>query len=682
METLSAVVTYHLPHGLGTNFSEFERPISLAKVYTNRFRNINGGSERRPGMSKLATVAGKPSLTRLHEFVGETGTETLLASDDVGNIYKYDGASWSTCLTGKSNARMISCFADNKLIFCNGTDRNFYTDDAGVTFKELKPYITKGTLATGSSAAAVVDADVSNWIGNTLVANNDIVYNVTKNAYGIVSTVASAKLSITTIGTSGLGAGHAASDQTSGDVYELLDYVDMNIIPDGTGDYDNVGVATSGTTTTVIAVSGIDFSKTEIRTDDFIYNTTRGAISRVGTVSANANLKDSITGQTSGDSLVFLKSAMPITSWVHVHYGRCYYLDSRNQRRVVISAPDDPQDVTTYQKTLDATSYDFSSQSPSGDAIVSMGTFLSYFVATGKKNLYIFQGNTPISDSSSTAVGFTPIATYPNGIASRFGLASNGSSLLHVTIDGLQSISIGYNVYSTNQENISMPIFNDFRTDISSVSNSDDIQISYYHRRRWMITKVGDKCYILNTNPSYQPDGSPQQLQSWHLFTGKWAQQNHYFVRRNGDLLACGANGCVYHMDNGSSTDDGEIISTDLKTAWLRLEEPQITPRIKEGHYIRPIFESSPDLGYTISVRAGLDGLSSDSIVVSAGSTGAIGSAIVGSTPIGGGSYAQTDKYPLRWRGEQAQIEFTTQSSAATDVITAFVLYGNIGGRR
>ena len=135
-------------------------------------------------------------------------------------------------------------------------------------------------------------------------------------------------------------------------------------------------------------------------------------------------------------------------------------------------------------------------------------------------------------------------------------------------------------------------------------------------------------------------------------------------------------------MDNGDSTDLGTPIFTDLKTAWLRMEEPQRTPRIKEGHYIRPIFESSPDIEYTINVLAGLDGLSSDSITVSAGGTGAIGSAIIGTTPIGGGSYAQTGKYPLRWRGEQAQIEFTSQSSAQTDIITAFTMYGNIGGIR
>lgn len=681
---MSVVVTYHMPHGLGTYFTEFDRPISFASLYTNRYRNINGGSARRPGMSVYgsAAVAGKPNLTRLHEFVSDTGSETLFSSDDSGNIYKFSASAWSTSLTGKSDARMISVEADGKLIVVNGVDRNFYTDDGGDTWRDLKALITTGTLAGGSNTTTLVDGNISNWVNNTLVSNNDIVHNVTRGGYAIVSTVASASLTHTTIGTGGNGAGKTTANQTTGDIYELEDYVDMPVILQPTGEYDNIAVLTTGTTSTVIAVSGVDFSTTEIRENDFVYNTTRGAIAHVGSVSAKVNLKETITGQISGDSIALFKSAMPIASWVHVHYGRVYYLDSRNQRRVVISAPDDPQDVTTYQETLDGTSFNFGSLSPAGDAILSMNTFLSYFVAAGKKNLYIYQGNTPISDNSGTTINFTAIATYPNGVASRFGLATNGGELLNITTDGLQSVSIGYNAYSMNQNNISMPIFNDFRAAIANTTDKDNIQTSYYPRRRWLINKIGDNCYVLNTNPSYQADGTMQQLQSWHLFTGLWAQQNHYFVRRNGDLLSCGPNGKVYYMDNGDYTDCGDPIATDLETAWLRLEEPQITPRIKEGHYIRPVFESSPDLEYTISVRAGLDSYSSDSITVSAGYTGAIGSAIVGTTPIGAGTFAQTEKHPLRWRGEQAKIKFTTKSSASEDVITAFSLYGNIAGRR
>lgn len=687
---MTTMVTYRMPtNGLGTDFSEFDRPINFASTYTNRFRNITGGAERRPGMLTFgsAPVPTSPNLTRIHEFVDQYGTETLFSSDDFGNLWVFSSAAgtWSAALTGKSQYRMISAEADNKLLFCNGVDRNFYTDDAGLTFKELKAIITQGTLATGSSAKKVIDGNVSNWIGATLVSNNDIVYNVTKNAYGIVTTVASAALTITAIGSAGdgaTGAGLTTGSQGATDAYQLIDYVDLNVIPDGSGIDDNVGTMTAGTTTSVVAVSGVNFANTQIRLGDIVYNTTRGAIALVGSVSANINLQQAVSGQTTGDAVALFKSAMPIASWIHVHYGRVAYLDSRNNHEVIFSAPDDPQDVTTYQKTLDSTSFSFGTQQPSGDSLISLETFLSYFVASGKRNVYIYQGNTPIQDTSGTTLNFTPIAFYPNGIVSRFGLECNGGDLLHLTVDGLQAINIGYTSFSVNQNNASVPILNTFRNAIAAITNTDNIQLTYYPRRRWLINKVGDQCYVLNTQPSYDQTGQQQNIASWHLYTGAWAQQNHYFVRRNGDLLGCGANGFVYQMDASAATDNGTPIATDLSTAWLRLEEPQITPRIKEGHFIRPVFESSPDIEYTISVIAGLDNFSSDSITVSAGGTGAIGTGVVGTTPIGGGSFAQANKYSLRWRGEQAQISFVTQSSAQDDVITAFTLFGNIAGVR
>lgn len=802
---MSMEVTYRMPsQGLGTDFSQFDRPINFASVYTNRFRNITGGAERRPGMFNFtsASVAGGPNLTRIHEFVDQTGDETLMVSDDSGNLWVLASAntggvgsmtivsggtpnqsalannnivlyfkfsigpppgyggdplyavsaggtdfgqsmpgdnlqilattvvsgaitglgtifspgsgfsigdnftvggfgvgpgslltvnslvnpvanySWNQVLSGKSPVRMISAEANNKLIFCNGVDRNFYTDDAGTTFNELKSLITEGTLSSTSSATAVSDGNITNWIGATLVSNNDIVFNSTINAYGLVTAVASAKLTVTTMGSAGIGAGNATNDQGGGQNYQLIDYVSLNIIPDGGNGKTNVATATSATSPTVIAVSGINFANTEIRQDDFIYNSTRGGIAHVGSVSANVNLKETMTGQVAGDALVFFKSAMPIASWVHVHYGRVYYLDSRNNQRVVISAPDDPQDVTTFQQTLDGSSYQFGTQQPSADAMLSMNSFLSYFVISGKRNLYIYQGNTPIQDTSQTTINFTPIAFYPNGLAGRFGLASNGGDLLHVTVDGLQAISIGYNAFSLNQNNASVPILNTLRNAIAAQTSTDNIQLTYYPRRRWLINKIGDQCFILNTQPSYDQTGQQTTTPAWHLFSGLWAQQNHYFVRRGGDLLACGANGMVYTMDSSASTDVGSTISTDLVTAWLRLEEPQVTRRVKEGHFIEPVFESAPNLEYTINVRAGLDNLSSDSITVSAGGTGAIGSFIVGQTAIGTGSFAQANKFPLRWRGEEFRVEFITQTSATPDIITGFTVLGNVTGRR
>lgn len=678
-------VDYKIPvNGLGSDFSQFERPLSFAEVYTNRFRNITGGAERRPGLSRFSgPVTGSPNLTRLHEWVGVTGTEVVMASDDFGNIYKFNTATsaWSTARTGGSFMRYISGQSQDRLIFVNGTDRNIYTNDGGATFNELKAIITRGVCAGGSGPTTLIDGDISNWVGSTLAANNDIVHNVTLGAYGIVSTVASAALTHTAIGSAATGAGNATRNQASGDQYELIDYVDMNIIPQANGGLDNTATAGTGTTTTVIAVSGVDFSTTEIRLGDFIYNSTRSAIALVGSVSANVNLQQSITAQVAGDALAFFKSAMPIASWVHVHYGRAYYLDSRNQTRVVISAPDDPEDVTTYQQALATTSFNFGSQQPTGDVILTMTTFQGYFVAAGEKNLFIYRGNTPIKDTSSTTIDFTPTAFYPNGVVSRFGLGTNGSDLLHITAEGLQAINIENTNNTTIQNNVSVPIRNEM-LDLIAQTSPNDVQMTFYPRRSWLIAKIGTSCYVLNTNPSYNDAGQLQPVASWHLYTGKWAQQNHYFVRRNGDCLACGQGGLVYNVDSGAATDDGTVIATNLVTSWVRLEEPQKTVRVKQGQYIKPIFESAANIEYTISVVAGWDNYSGDTIVVSAGGGGQIGFAIVGQTPIGSGNFAQANKYPLRWRGEQARLQFQTESSASPDVITGYSLYGDIGGIR
>lgn len=683
-------IEYRVPaNGLGTDFTTNERPLSFAEIYTNRFRNVTGGAERRRGMNRFgAQVVGGPNLTRLHEFVDSQGNETLLTSDDNGNLWAYNAvaSAWASVVSGKSPARMISVESNNKLIFVNGVDRNFYTTDASA-FQEAKGLISTGILAAGTNATTVEDANITNWLNQTEVSNNDIVYNVTLNAYGIVVTLSSAALTTTIIGSAATGAGNATRDSQATDSYQLIDYVGMEIIPNGAGGFINVATAGPGTTPSVVAVSGVNFSQIaiaaadQVKPGDFIYNTTRSALEIIGSVSAAINVTTPVTGQTANDSLVFFKAAMPIASWIHVHYGRTYYLDVRNQDNIVISAPDDPQDVTTYQETLATTSFSFGSEQPTGDVILSMTSFQRFFVASGQKNLYIYQGINPINDTNSTVDDWQPISFYPNGVASRFGLTTNGTDLLHLTVDGLQAVNIGTVTNTTIQNNVSMPI-RETLADLIQNADPNNIQLSFYSRRNWLICKINDSCYILNSYPSYDEAGNQQAKLSWHLFSGKWAQQNHYFVRRNGDLLACGPNGLVYQMDSSATTDDGAVISTDLVMAWVRLEEPQHTLRIKQGFYIRPIFESDPSIEYTINVNAGLDNFSQDSITVSAGGTGQIGSFVIGTTPIGAGGFAQTQKYPLRWRGEQARIEFISSSSASPDIITSFTVFGDLSGTR
>lgn len=677
-------IDYEVPRrGLGTDFSKSERPISYAEAFKNRFINVTGGAERRNGMSQLgSTITGSPNLTRLHEYVDNDGNETLFATSD-NAIFKYNAsaATWSQVRSGLSSSRLLSVQFGNKLIFCNGIDRNFYTDDSGATFKELKAIISRGETNSGSNTTTLRDVEVSAWLTQTNIAVNDLVFNVTLSAYGVITAVSGAEVTHTTIGSAATGAGVATNNQGSGQRYEIIDGVDLNIIPQSDGTLDNVAIATSGTSTTVIAVSGVNFANTEIKVGDFVRNTTRNSVAIVQAVSANINV-NSTTAQTSGDSLIFIKSGMPIASFIHVNFGRLAFIDARNKKRVVFTAPDDPEDVTTFAKTLDSSSFQFGNLQPLGDSLLAIGSFQNYFVAMGSRYVFVYTGITPIQDTNSTTKAFAPIAYYPNGGVSRFGLSSNGNDLLYVSKDGLQGINVGADSNNTIQNNVSFVIRSQIRDAIKN-QNPDDIQITFYPRRSWVLVKVGDTIYNFNNSPILNEQGALEANGSWSVFDGLYSQLNHYFVRRNGDLIACGANGRVYNLDESNQfTDAGQVITTELKTAWLRIEDPERSVRVKDGRYLKPIFESGGGLSYTINAVAGWDSFSADSIQVIASGSSLVGSAIVGDATVGGSVGVQTQKVPLRWRGEEVQLTFTTATSAGPDVITGFSIYGNIFGRR
>ncbi len=673
---------YSIPErGLGTDFSEAERPITYAAEFKNRYVNLTGGAEARQGCTQIGdTIAGLPNLTQIHEYVSKDGVETLMASAN-GNIYRLSGATWSQVLSGKdSSSRILSVQMQDKLCFFNGVDRNFYTDDGGNSFKELLAKIATGETAGGTNSTTLIDGNISNWINDTNVAVNDIVFNTTVSAYGVVTAVASAALTHSVIGVSGLGSGIAASNPTSGQNYVVIDHVDLNIIPAGSGK-DNVATAGTGTTTTVVAVSGVNFANTEIKVGDFIRNTTRNAVGMVTSVSANVNVP-SITGQTSGDSLVFLKSGMPIASYGHVHFGRLAMIDARDKNRVVFSAPDDPEDVTTFSKTLDSSSFQFGSQQPRGDTLIALNTFKNFFVAFGKKYIYLFQGNAPIRDTSSSTLSFVAINAYPNGCVSRFSTGSNGDTCFYISPDGLQAFNVGSDNLTTLQNNASLVIRSQFR-DLVRTTSEDDVQVSFYPRRFWVICKVGSQVYNLNGTPILNEQGELEAKGSWSLFDGIFAQQNHYFVRRNGDLVGAGNGGKVYLLDaDNVYTDAGQTYQRKMTTPWYRLEEPQRSIRVKDGKYIAPIFESTGGIVYTIQAVAGFDAQSSDSIQVTAQGGSLVGSAVIGTALIGAGTGIQRKKYPLRWRGVESQFTITSETSAGPDVVAGYTVYGNIYGRK
>jgi len=410
--------------GLGLDFSESERPITFARRLRNRFINKNASAERREGMSiAFPLVTGGPTLTEAHEHVSETGVETLLVSNNDGDIWKFNTttSAWTQNRTGEGNGRLNSVQMGNKLIFFDGVSRNLFTDDGGETFSELEAIISRGDTGTGTGTTTLKDASITDWLTETQIAENDIVFNVDVSAFGVVTAVSGAEVTHTTI-----------ASQDSGDVYKVIDMVALNIIPKANG-FDNISLAGADTTTTVVSVTGLDMSTTQIRVGDYIRNTTRSGVGKVTSVSSNVNISPSIASQTEGDSVVFLKSSMPIATRGTVHFERLYMIDAREQDKVRISGPNDPEDMTTFAKTLDTSTYDFGAANSEGDTLLTLGSFQQYFVAAGKQNVYLFSGTDPIADTTAAAVTFAPIGAFPQGCVTQFGLLSNGNDLLFVS---------------------------------------------------------------------------------------------------------------------------------------------------------------------------------------------------------------------------------------------------------
>lgn len=670
--------------GLATEFSLSETPIEYSRNFTNRFINIRGDAEKRQGLRRLGNaISGLPTITGIHEYVDRLGNATIFASAN-GTIYKYDGTStWTQVLTGKStSARLLSVQMADKLIFVNGVDRNFYTDDAGVTFDELRAVSEFGITSSGTTPSLLFDSNITSWTAATFVTNNDVVRNITAGGYGIITSVGAANLSNSPISTSATGIGLSTATQKAGDSYQIIDTVEMNIIPTGGGP-DNFATLAAGSSTTSVVVSGVNFSTTEAQIGDYIYNTTRNALTAITSIGTNLDVT-SVTGQTTNDSVTFHKSAMPIATYPHVHYGRLYLIDARQRSNVRVSGPNDPTDFTTHSNTIDSITDFYSTRQPQAEILLALETFQQYLVAGGQRNVYADIGVDPIADTTAAVKDFQPIGLFPQGCVSRYGLESIGQSMTFAANDGLRNFLAPYNANSFQTNNLSEVIKSELAQAISSkvATDTDEIQTIHYPRRNWLLLKVGDIIYNYNYTPSYSQGQIVQSTYgSFSKFTGKFAQQKIYHVRRNGDLLCAGAGGLVYEFDKGNYDDDGNTIFTSMRTAFLNLDESKEEDiRLKTGTYIKPVFESSTSIDYTITAVGGFDQISQDQTSLTTTGVGEVGFSTVGTAPIGG-QRINTEKLPLRWKGEKFYVEISTDNDSGPDIITGWTVYGNILGK-
>lgn len=688
---MTVIQTKYTPgrYGLGTEFAESQVPIEYSYKFVNRFINLNGNAEKIQGIKRLGDIiSGAPTMTGIHEHISNNGTASLMASSG-GVIWRLNETTgvWAQVLSGKDpTKRLNSVQMGDKLIFTNGSDRNFYTDDGGNTFQELKALILRGQGAsTSTSAGGLSDSKVNNWLTETFTTNNDLVYNPTIGAYGIVTSVGATSLQHTAIGSAATGIGkptiQPSENQKTGDFYQLIDLVELNIIPQNNG-LDNFATLTGDSSAAGVFVSGVDWTKTEIKAGDFIYNTTRSAVTQVSAVSTAQLTVQFVSAQTANDSVQFFKSAMPISDWAHVHFGRMYYIDSRVPSKVRVTGPNDPQDLTSFQRTLSSITQDYGSRQPQAERLLSLKTFQRYLVANGERNIYADAGIASIQDTTAVAVDFTPVGLFPQGGISRYGLESIGGAMVFGSIDGLRNFAFGSDSLAFQTANISEAIKSEVVAQIKSkITDPDEIQTIHYPRRNWLLYKIGDVIYNYNYTPSYlNGQVTPNTYGSWSILTTKLAQQKAYFIRRNGDLICAGAGGKVYQFDTGSYSDDGDNINTILETGWLSLNEPQQSTQVRTVTYVRPQFEAAAPITYTITGTGDFSQISTDTVTVSTQGVGQVGFAQIGVSQIGGQRILD-QKVPMRLKGKQFKIRIETNDSNGPDIIAGFTLYGNILGK-
>lgn len=710
--------------GMGTESTLNLQPLDFSPSIINRFYNLLGDLEKRPGLQQLGAqitsaygVTASAQITNLHEYINISGNSTLFASgiaDDginrYGLIWRYNEvtAYWQNIFDVPIHAKtptskVYSVQMNDKLIFCNGIDRNFFIDKpsdpvtAGTIFpanttyhytQQLSSTITKGTTGSGTTSNLLFDADISNWKTETNVALNDLVtYAVTAfgtqviNLSGIVTSVGTSSLEVTQIGSAGstgignIGPVMPAPAMSSGKGYKIIDLVELNIFQTpapGGNVFDNVAVGGAATNSSVIGVTALDFSTTLIRPGDYVYNTTRAAVTIVTTVSSNINVI-TVSAQTAGDSFVFLKDSMPIATYPHVHYSQLYLIDARDTTKIRVSGPNDPEDFTTFSKTLASSSLDYSSRQPQGDILLTMSTFQSYFVVGGQQNLYVIDGTTPIAEVTADVIDLKPVGLFQQGVVSHLGFGNIGGEMLYLARDGLRSFLAAYSSNNTITSNKAEQIKSQLIDAIQLLLNTPEaLQLVHYPRRNWILIKVGDIMFNYNYTPIYQPGQSiylaAANFPTITQFKGLIANQDAFFVKRDGTMIMGDETGTIYNFDvSGVFTDNGANIPTTYISPWHSLQEAQTDIKMLniDGRYIKPVFETSAQIKYNISVVGDYHDLADDSIVVTSNSSG-----------------ITNPKMPLRWRGQEGQITITTDTSVGTDIIHNYTIYGNVFGRR
>ena len=170
---------------------------------------------------------------------------------------------------------------------------------------------------------------------------------------------------------------------------------------------------------------------------------------------------------------------------------------------------------------------------------------------------------------------------------------------------------------------------------------------------------------------------------SWSLFDGKMSRMNSFYVRENGELIGVWSGGRVYTIDvEGVFDDDGDTYTTEYQTGWLSISsKTSRNTKIKQGNYIKPVFDVGTNIDYTLRAEGSYDVASGETITVStSGGSRGIGLDTIPFTI--GGSNIQNEKHQLRWRGEQLRLTYVTEDQNGPDTISRHTIYGSQWGVR
>lgn len=672
--------------GIATIYPDSDTPPEYCDKLENLYINATNQIEKRQGLQAFSVVPTNATISNLHELVSPTGTVILFASA-AGKIWKYDGTNWTNVFSFLNTTKTIqSSVIKGSIIFFNGVDRNVYTMD-GTTFLEHRSLLDVGRAGSiGSlqtSARGLVDPTIANWTTRN-VSQYDLVYYTSLSAYGLITAVGSAVLTHTAVSAEAIGLGLSlVGEPVSGRPYQIIDTVALNIVSlSGQTDKNNLtSLSSPSSASRVYARNVADFTATEIRKGDYIYNATRDAVTDVLDISTSSLVVTPVTGQGVNDEIRFLKSSVPIASKGHVHYRRLYLVDSRDEQRVRISGPNNPFNFGN----AGAGTFDLGAQQSKGERIVQMRSFQRFMIFGGTRNIYIYEGIVPIGTTEENAADFSLEGSFPTGLFGEISLEAIGNDLLFLSRQGIVSSTLRKTTGQLEKV-LASHQFNPSLLGLLKFASSEEVFVIDYPRRSWLLFRVGSTIYCYNYTNTVSGEGRLEDkgsnMISWSTFTGPFAAQRCYFVRENGDLLTGNTQGTVNIFDQGAYSELTNPIPTIYRTGWTQLYHgsPQGRVVVKEGKALRPYIQLGNTLPITISVEAPFDGRSKDSVTVTASTSAAIvGIAVVGSATIGGSPVYQ-QKLPLRWNGEYARFRFETNSIKGPITLGESVIYHKLTG--